>query len=370
MFRRIRTGSGRLAPAANRLPFLLSAIGAISLACVGSTAAFPQERQLSEADIEACSALGVVVANAEAWVRGDVLLEISDTFDNVKPGDGTAAESIHGVAYSKRRYHRFRFDQESGQFLHAWRESMNGVSLPVGQQAKPIDTVQVGATLFSVPEKRVWTFYDQRGFQSSRLRDLSDQENLLKQWNIGDVRCIWAEPQRGILFSRSPRAARLWREKKAGDGFASAAVDSNGNRVLDFLKLVNDGHRSGTRIVLHADHLMPVEITDSNVSAGSVSSRPSGSATLDWEQKGEVYVPRLIRISRPEINQVDGVRQIGRLEQEVKLHWFGINQPLDPGAFDHRLIANSESIVRLLDPAASKVEPPLQPTKNSSEEKK
>ncbi len=67
----------------------------------------------TEQAVDACSIIGAAIANSDAWETGDVLIRLTDSFDNVS----TDAEKPVGTVFSRTDYLRFQFDNQSGMHL-------------------------------------------------------------------------------------------------------------------------------------------------------------------------------------------------------------------------------------------------------------
>lgn len=50
----------------------------------------------------------------------------------------------------------------------------------------------------------------------------------------------------------------------------------------------------------------------------------------------------------------DGDETYGTLTQDVRFHWFSINEPVDDSLFDRGRIKNKQDVAAILDPVALK----------------
>ncbi len=315
-----------------------------------------EEGSPKEQDIETCSILGVVLANAEAWTKGDVLIRWTDTFDSVKK-DKQAG--LVGGTFSRMDWRRFVFDFDEGRFLQAKLGTTSGLWLPPepNLSSKEIASQEWSGVVALKNKQRAW-FIENGYRRQSRTVSSEDVEKFLAKSRAFDVRTVWMHPHHGNFFSYRfvfGVFSQRWEHLKAGRGCVSAKKDKDGNLVLIFERITQQQEHflNTTKIVIDLETQMPIEISVSVRNKETGGFGQGGRATYRWELRDGVFLPTSIRVERPCSVRIERHQQVGHMVQELEFHWFSINSELDPQLFSEDRVKNKAALYRLLDPVAT-----------------
>lgn len=310
------------------------------------------QEEFEEKDIQQCRVLGVAIDNAEALTRGDVLIKLTETFDNVKTDSEFGSV---GAVYSGRKMSRFSFDFMEGRFLQAWCENLDGTYFPSeNKPSKKIDRVDVQAAVGFFDLRKSWQSKPPYQFHSGPERFSESISDFLFHNRMVNPRGFWLSSHLGKYYSNGPYEQRInaWEIYRHARNFNRNYEDADGNKVLEFKRDVptaEEGQRPVfTVLTIDKDSQLPIEIREFiKLDRGDSSI---GKARIRWEQVNDIYVPTLIKSRYTKTIHVAKRSTTGVIEQELEFHWFSVNEELDPDLFNRERIKTEKSIMQMLDP--------------------
>ncbi len=339
------------------IALLVLAVPGFLFSCQELNLASGQEpAPVSEEDVKRCSVLRVALANAEAWSSGDVLVEVNDSFDNVALDD---PKGPLGAAYTKRERFRFVFDFGNKLFLQAAMSDGDGIFLHAGRDPVGIVNGSVTCQITNFPAGFHFDLNPHStGYMPLKPERLKEYglETELQRLRMKELRGCWIGIQNGIVFSPSLFAAKskTWEMLAEGRNLERKLFDSASPNEFGFENTNIQGDFFRTRVKIDPESKMPTHFLQTVKSPNQAETFTMCDLSIDWKEKDFVYYPVRFRISGAHRVVKDGDETYGTLTQDVRFHWFSINEPVDDSLFERGRIKNKQDVAALLDPVALK----------------
>ena len=288
------------------------------------------------------------ISNMSSWERGDVLIEFTESLDTsstVKDGDREQATELE---FNKKRLVRFVFDYKSDRFFflsvsESWALKGDGETDPeliekrdVGAFVSNdgIDTVRLFPRKAyrapkSVTTEGLFRSLDVPDLRLSGLAPLS--RNFLFEDTVDNIRQI-VRGNISLVGDEVDRRRRLVIRKR----------DERNKVNIESRYLFDSENFVPTRkaVVFIKDQLVPVEVKSSDV-------------RVSWQSMDGIMVPTDINSESPHQMVINGVSEESLLYEDVKVHWFSINEPIEERFFEPKILNEEDKLLLLASPKAT-----------------
>jgi hypothetical protein len=315
-----------------------------------------------------CSRMGVVLANWQALIRGDVLIKVTSTFDNVLAKVKANEGGVKGAAFTSIELRRFVFDFDLGKHLQANVTSLNGVQILAAKDVELLSK-SIEAKFADFEKATVWSIDDESRLRASKSM-IADKAKFLQKMDIIDLRGIWPQAHYGRFFSARlsyELRTRWWEQCRSCRNYARSKLDSNGNHVLQFTVAYDESQDISTYVTISEDNQMPIEIKEVSVDRKTGLKMHGGSTKIQWTELNGVFVPISIRTEKGHSVSINGHKESGLITHEVTLHWFSVNEKLDEKTMTSNRVASKQKVFELVDPLENNATSLLPPTKGEVE---
>ncbi len=334
---------------------------AISSTCViqdgnQTTSDQKPDEEWDEASKTSHSYFRAFLTNAKAIRSGDCLLRITKTSDSVQ---GHEVPNPNGSLIEEMGWIRFRFDLDSGRFIHATLLGQNRLDLELsdpgtGQQTRRTTTKRLAAKSLC-PSGRY--YYENGSYNRFLFQNESEMKSFVPQFEntLPQLRAF------GWLGRLDSTVAMVESDLSTQESnkFQSNISESEAHIAIR----TNFGTKETPGYIetnLDKISLMPVKsavfarLPDSFEKFPGEWARLSGQVNfVKWLELSDVWVAS--RVEHQTTESEDSLAspqqsQRFRVDTCFDLHWFSVNEKFEDEAFDGSLIDSERNVYRLLDP--------------------
>ncbi len=303
--------------------------------------------------------LEAVFANANAIRSGDCLLRIEENFDSVNFKE---EPSLDGVLDHHETWMRVRFDYDARKAAMALGQLAERTDLGLedpGLDGKNLLQSKRHIMAYCINPEIESTFSFSRGhFEGKRYLDPDSALDKIRARRFPELRALgWTGGTRTEYFTLFKSWMRV-----TESGQHLFTVNKRTQNHVEFRKYVyskwdSDIEQEYTDFRINLDSLT-IASTKSYHHYGK--ERPgvvhvsSPLIRYQWIEVSDVQVPIHLNYSTYQRKTgVSGKRLFGDLSYRMDIHWFSVNEPIDPSAFDGSEIKTVDLIEQLVDPKKS-----------------
>lgn|GEM_PF-1018771 len=347
--------------------FLIPLIGLVSTFC-GAFYCNGQEPD------PALSLFDSVVANADAWQTGDVLVKYTNDFDSV---GATDQQQPKGVSISEECHVRTLFDYKRRRFAQYRLSKTDTTNFTVAAD-NPIQVITWKAVIVDF-EKQI--FHELNDKSNGRpYKRTNELERVFTISGIEDYRAL------GIVFFTSLDPQKEYRslaKQLASRPDFSKSVDLAKDKIaLHYVTPINaefpNWDNGGTFFINDATWTYTFDKLSSQVvgvqhfvTVGKVLpvESPVSNAKISWQEISDLFVPQSFTFQHSANVNIGGIDEAGTRTTNKQFHWFSLNQPLDERFFDGTYIKDQKAVLDLTLPERTGAKS-LSPTKKKNRESK
>lgn len=325
----------------------------------GDNAHFGNEPSAAEEEPEEnpeTSILKAYLANDEAWRTGDVLVNTRFIFDTVRPRDD---RSLQGILVQRESWQRNVFDYGQDRYA-AWSRTEEYVldyDHPVDGKPRETRTFRWTAASYDFRSQQLVTVrYNQPWYREERDPEVGSQ--VLRMTGIQDFRLVAI--RESASFGHPPgsvfkQGALLLRVLAIGKTLDKSTTTEDGNIQLVY-KHVRNGPKEKWpatnyyTLEIDPSSLMPVKGSRHGFLLDSGTKIHGSRIELEWEDRGEIYVPRKIVMDKMSTYRVNQDEYSTKARTEMNLHWFRFNEPLPDELLDGTWMDSKEEVLAMVDP--------------------
>jgi len=296
-------------------------------------------------------------ARIESWRQGDVLIKVNSSGSGglfgVRPGPDDQELLTEETGYT-----RFIFDLDRKKFLVAKRTQGTATVFDgLGNQLG--DPVQAGVNKVGIydAERGLCLLKESDGKVQDLMRIMRSEHVFIGMAGVNVFMGLgfnW-QPQKG-WYSQSD----IWRDVSEYEHVdAIRSIDNIGQNRYQVLSVVETPGRGpgGTRIFTEWDvkRQVPVHFTHyAGVKSDPekpFSLRPNTSHSAEWGEFHGEWLPKLARGMARQAVLFQGKDYGNKLEFEIQVHWFSLNQEIPDETFDVEVLRDVDKQTALLDPS-------------------
>lgn len=187
-----------------------------------------------------------------------------------------------------------------------------------------------------------------------------NQEQILKGLKFLDPRvlgtyphmCVYNSGDQGVLSAH----LGWFRRRTSGEGFLNKTGPEDGMLTIQYsLPTGDDGLIHRDTVTFALDSSLPIRYFGQSRSKEGIPWGFRFEETNDWEQRGDHWLVKSVHRSQPTLKHGgDGVKIVDFTEYQTDLHWFSVNEELDPSFFDGSRIGGKDEVLKWLDPVKNK----------------
>jgi|GEM_PF-2628865 len=294
-------------------------------------------------------------ANASAIRKGDCLFRIHETFDSV--GYNPDKLNLDGVLDDIEVLVRLRFDHDLQKVAVATMRIVDRTDLTLqdpatGAQGRRETTRSTVAFCIDSDTAGQYSFMNGSYTGKSPLVNGSPKD-AMRALGLPDIRGLgWT----GGLESNNYELFHAWlRAAESGRHFFE--VRSRSGKFVDIRKYCAADPKK-ENYNYYTDFRVDTESLTISRSKSFRKDHETGIVynisfpnEIVWKEMSGVQMPVSLKKSGPDYRAGgSNTKQWGRLEHQMDIYWFSVNEPIAPSAFDGTEIRRPESVSDLLDP--------------------
>ncbi len=299
----------------------------------------------------------VHAARIESWRQGDVLIKVKSSGSGglfgVPPGPDKEELLTEETGYT-----RFIFDLDKKKFLVVKRTKGTATVFDgLGNQLG--DPVQAGVNSVGIydAERGLCLLKRSDGKIQDLMRIMRSDEMFIGMAGVNSFMGLGFKPQPQEGWRSQ---SNIWQDLSR-DGHVDAIrsienIGQNRYRVLSLVELPGHGP-GGTRTITEWDvkRQVPVHFTRYAGVASDpeklFSLNPRASHLAEWGEFHGEWLPKLARGMAKQAVLFQGKDYGNKLEFEIQIHWFSLNQEIPDETFDVEVLRDVDKQTALLDPS-------------------
>lgn len=302
------------------------------------------------------SILKACLTNDEAWRTGDVLVNTRFFFNTVRPRDDG---SLRGILVQRESWQRNVFDYGQDRYA-AWSRTEEYVldyDHPVDGKPRETRTFRWSAASYDYRSRQLVTVrYNQPWYREEKVPEVGSR--VLRMTGMQDFRLVAI--RESSSFGHPPSSpfkegALILRVFAIGRTLDKSTTTEDGNIELIFKHAQNRPNEKWPAthyitFVIDPESLMPVKRNHHGILVDSGTKVHGNRIELEWEDRGEIYVPRKIVMDKMSTYRVNRDEYSTKARTEMNLHWFRFNEPLPDELLDGTWMDSKEEVLAMVDP--------------------